>query len=51
MSKRRKTVSVSVGAIRIGSRHPLVVQSMTSTDTHDVHQTLKQIRELNRAGL
>jgi (E)-4-hydroxy-3-methylbut-2-enyl-diphosphate synthase len=50
MSKRRKTVSVSVGGIRIGSGHPVVVQSMTSTDTHDVRQTLKQIRELNRAG-
>jgi (E)-4-hydroxy-3-methylbut-2-enyl-diphosphate synthase len=49
-NKRRNTVSVSVGAVRIGSGHPLVVQSMTSTNTHDVHQTLKQIRELNRIG-
>ncbi len=49
-NKRRKTVTVSVGAVQIGSRHPIIVQSMTSTDTHDVHQTLKQIRELSRAG-
>lgn len=48
--KRRKTLSVSVGPIRIGSRHPIAVQSMTSTDTHDVRQTLRQIRELARAG-
>lgn len=50
MSKRRKTVSVSVGTIRIGSQYPVVVQSMTSTDTHDVYRTLKQIRELKGAG-
>jgi (E)-4-hydroxy-3-methylbut-2-enyl-diphosphate synthase len=48
--KRRKTLSVSLGAIRIGSRHPIVVQSMTSTDTRDVRQTLRQIRDLTRAG-
>ncbi len=47
---RRKTISVSVGGIRIGSRHPIVVQSMTSTDTRNAHQTLKQIKELARAG-
>ena len=47
---RRKTVSVSVGGIRVGSGHPLVVQSMTSTDTHDALRTLKQIQELSRAG-
>jgi (E)-4-hydroxy-3-methylbut-2-enyl-diphosphate synthase len=48
--KRRKTLSVSLGGIRIGSRHPIVVQSMTSTDTRDVRQTLRQIRELTGAG-
>jgi len=47
---RRKTVSVSVGRVRIGSRDPVVVQSMTSTDTRDAHQTLKQIKELAGAG-
>jgi (E)-4-hydroxy-3-methylbut-2-enyl-diphosphate synthase len=49
-NKRRKTVAVSVGTVRIGSGHPIVIQSMTCTDTHDIRQTLKQIRELNRAG-
>ncbi|MBI4765987.1 MAG: flavodoxin-dependent (E)-4-hydroxy-3-methylbut-2-enyl-diphosphate synthase [Deltaproteobacteria bacterium] len=48
--KRRKTLSVSVGPLQIGSRHPIAVQSMTSTDTHDVRRTLRQIRELARAG-
>lgn len=47
---RRKTVSVSVGGIRIGSRHPVVVQSMTSTDTRDAFHTLKQIKELAKVG-
>lgn len=47
---RRRTVSVSVGPVKIGSGHPLVVQSMTSTDTHDVRQTLRQIRVLEKAG-
>ena len=47
---RRKTVSVSVGRVRIGSRDAVVVQSMTSTDTRDAHQTLKQIKELAGAG-
>lgn len=48
--KRRKTLSVSVGGVKIGSGHPVVVQSMTCTDTHDVPKTLRQIRGLSRAG-
>lgn len=48
--KRRKTLSVSLGSIQIGSKHPIAVQSMTSTDTHDVRQTLRQIHELARTG-
>jgi (E)-4-hydroxy-3-methylbut-2-enyl-diphosphate synthase len=48
--KRRKTVTVSVGGVKIGSGHPVVVQSMICTDTHDVHRSLKQIGELQRAG-
>ncbi|MBA4393509.1 MAG: 4-hydroxy-3-methylbut-2-en-1-yl diphosphate synthase [Desulfobacca sp.] len=47
---RRETVTATIGKIRIGSGHPVVVQSMTSTDTHDVRQTLKQIRQLTDAG-
>ncbi len=48
--KRRKTISVSVGGVKIGSGYPVAVQSMTSTDTHDVPKTLRQIRDLSRAG-
>ncbi|MFH0789455.1 MAG: flavodoxin-dependent (E)-4-hydroxy-3-methylbut-2-enyl-diphosphate synthase [Pseudomonadota bacterium] len=48
--ERRKTVSVAIGKIKIGSGHPIVVQSMTSTDTHDVRQTLRQIRQLHEVG-
>lgn len=47
---QRKTVTVSIGDVKIGSGHPVVVQSMTSTDTHDVKRTLRQIRELKKAG-
>ena len=47
---RRKTRTVSVGGVKIGSGHPVVVQSMICTDTHDVHRSLKQIRELKQAG-
>lgn len=48
--RRRKTVSVKVGNVTIGSDHPIVVQSMTNTDTEDVESTVKQIIELNKAG-
>jgi (E)-4-hydroxy-3-methylbut-2-enyl-diphosphate synthase len=47
---RRKTMAVSVGGVPIGGGHPVVVQSMTNTDTHDVNRTLRQIRKLQRAG-
>ncbi|MDZ7707585.1 MAG: flavodoxin-dependent (E)-4-hydroxy-3-methylbut-2-enyl-diphosphate synthase [Trueperaceae bacterium] len=47
---RRPTVSVPVGSVRIGSDHPVVVQSMTNTDTSDVHATVRQIAALHRAG-
>ena len=47
---RRETPSVRVGNISIGSRHPVVVQSMTNTDTADARSTAKQVAELARAG-
>jgi (E)-4-hydroxy-3-methylbut-2-enyl-diphosphate synthase len=47
---RRKTVTASIGGIRVGSDAPLVVQSMTNTDTADVAATVKQTAELARAG-
>lgn len=48
--KRRKTFNVKVGRITIGSDYPVVVQSMTDTDTEDVDKTVKQIVELYKSG-
>jgi (E)-4-hydroxy-3-methylbut-2-enyl-diphosphate synthase len=50
MTKRRQTTSVNVGGARIGSAHPIVVQSMTNTDTADVAATADQVAALARAG-
>jgi (E)-4-hydroxy-3-methylbut-2-enyl-diphosphate synthase len=47
---RRKTVTVKVGNVSIGSEHPIVVQSMTNTDTADVKSTVSQILSLAEAG-
>ena len=47
---RRKTPTVLVGNISIGSGHPVVVQSMTNTDTADAKSTARQVAELARAG-
>ncbi len=47
---RRKTETVKVGTIYIGSDHPVVVQSMTNTDTSDVKNTVSQIKSLVEAG-
>ena len=49
-TQRRRTLSVRVGRLSIGSDHPIVVQSMTDTDTADVHATVSQITELHHAG-
>jgi len=48
--ERRKSVSVVVGGVRVGSDAPVVVQSMTNTDTADVESTVQQIAALARAG-
>jgi (E)-4-hydroxy-3-methylbut-2-enyl-diphosphate synthase len=48
--QRRKTVTVAVGGVRVGSDAPVVVQSMTNTDTADVTSTVQQIAALARAG-
>ena len=48
--KRRETVSVNVGGVMVGSKHPVVVQSMTNTDTADAKGTANQIIELAFAG-
>lgn len=50
MIKRRVCASVQVGRIRVGSDAPIVVQSMTNTDTADIASTVKQVAQLWRAG-
>ena len=47
---RRRTREVRVGWVRIGGENPVIVQSMTSTDTRDVAATVAQIRELEEEG-
>jgi (E)-4-hydroxy-3-methylbut-2-enyl-diphosphate synthase len=47
---RRKTVVTDVAGVKIGSGHPIVVQSMTNTDTADVTATVAQAAALARAG-
>ena len=47
---RRRTVSVEVGGVSVGSAHPIVVQSMTNTDTADPDATAIQVAQLAHAG-
>lgn len=49
-SRARHTIAVRVGNVVIGGTAPVVVQSMTNTDTADVVATVKQVRELAQAG-
>jgi len=48
--KRRKSVGVKVGSVMIGGGAPVVVQSMTNTDTADAESTAKQVQQLAAAG-
>ncbi len=48
--KRRKSIPVKVGNLTIGGNNPIVVQSMTNTDTADIKKTSKQIIDLANAG-
>ena len=48
--QRRRTVSVKIGSVVVGSDAPVVVQSMTNTDTANVESTVQQIAALARAG-
>jgi (E)-4-hydroxy-3-methylbut-2-enyl-diphosphate synthase len=50
MRERRKSVVVEIGAVRVGGTHPIVVQSMTNTDTEDAEGTAQQVKSLARAG-
>src|ERR1700760_4255476 len=47
---RRKSVTVNVGSVRVGWEVPVVVQSMTNTDTADVESTIQQVEALSLAG-
>src|ERR1700729_3321558 len=48
--QRRPSATVNIGGVRVGSSVPVVVQSMTNTDTADVESTVQQIAALARAG-
>ena len=50
MTARRQTVTVDVGGVPVGSGHPVVVQSMTNTDTADADATAIQVARLAHAG-
>src|SRR6266566_789164 len=47
---RRRSVPVKVGHVEVGGASPIVVQSMTNTDTADTEATAKQVADLARAG-
>jgi len=50
ISPRKHTVGVDVGGVRVGGGAPIVVQSMTNTDTADIEATVRQVGQLWRAG-
>jgi (E)-4-hydroxy-3-methylbut-2-enyl-diphosphate synthase len=50
VEKRRISVSVKVGNVWVGGNHPIVVQSMTNTDTADTVSTVNQVMALAQAG-
>jgi (E)-4-hydroxy-3-methylbut-2-enyl-diphosphate synthase len=47
---RKKTVAVPVGSVVVGGKAPIVVQSMTNTDTADIDSTVEQVANLHKAG-
>jgi (E)-4-hydroxy-3-methylbut-2-enyl-diphosphate synthase len=47
---RRRSIAVRIGSVRVGGDAPIVVQSMTNTDTADVAATVQQVKALARAG-
>lgn len=47
---RNKTHSVKIGNIYVGGEHPVLVQSMTNTDTADIAKTVEQVNQLAEAG-
>lgn len=50
MYTRNETKIVNIGGVQIGGGHPIAIQSMTNTKTHDVEATVKQILLLEEAG-
>lgn len=50
LAQRRKTRQLMVGTVGVGSDHPISVQSMTTTKTHEIDATLQQVAELTAAG-
>ena len=50
LAPRRKTRQLMVGDVGVGSEHPISVQSMTTTKTHDINATLQQIAQLTASG-
>jgi (E)-4-hydroxy-3-methylbut-2-enyl-diphosphate synthase len=48
--QRRRSVTGSIGGVKVGSDAPVVVQSMTNTDTADIPSTVKQVAALAKAG-
>ena len=50
LASRRKTRQLFVGDVGVGSDHPISVQSMTTTKTHDINSTLQQIAQLTATG-
>jgi (E)-4-hydroxy-3-methylbut-2-enyl-diphosphate synthase len=50
MQSRRKSIAVKIGNITVGGNAPIVVQSMTNTDTADIEGTVAQVKSLARAG-
>jgi len=49
-SARRKSVAANIGGVMVGGGNPIVVQSMTNTDTADVQSTVNQVMALAQAG-
>jgi len=45
---RRKTREITLGSLKIGGHNDVVIQSMTSTKTHDIESTLAQIDRLQK---
>src|ERR1043165_2874728 len=47
---RRRSIAVRIGSVHVGGSAPIVVQSMTNTDTADIAASVQQIKALARAG-